>query len=210
MATDGSQARRTRRNADERAVRSAILDATEALLAERRFDEISVADILAAAGVARGSFYFYFTDKHDVLAELVRQAVARGHEAAQPWLGSETTDNRRAMIRHGIAQGARLWREQAPVLRAIVENWRSDPRLTALWLEQMNSYTAATAERLEFERASGQLRADVPDPAALATALTWLGERLYYLAAVDVPPFGDEQSLVDVLTHIWMTSLYPA
>lgn len=210
MATDGSQARRTRRHADERAVRSAILEATEALLAERRFDELSVADILAAAGVARGSFYFYFTDKHDVLAELVRQAVARGHEAAQPWLGSETTDNRRAMIRHGIAQGARLWREQAPVLRAIVENWRSDPKLTALWLEQMNSYTAATAERLEFERASGQLRADAPDPAALATALTWLGERLYYLAAVDVPPFGDEQALVDVLTHIWMTSLYPS
>jgi hypothetical protein len=114
------------------------------------------------------------------------------------------------MIRHGIAQGARLWREQAPVLRAIVENWRSDPKLTALWLEQMNSYTAATAQRLESERASGLLRAGIPDPAALATTLTWLGERLYYLAAVDVPPFGDEESLVDVLTHIWMTSLYPA
>jgi hypothetical protein len=47
------------------------------------------------------------------------------------------------------------------------------------------------------------------DPQALATALTWLGERLYHLAAIGVPPFDDERKLVDVLTHIWMSSLYP-
>ncbi|MFI9595041.1 TetR/AcrR family transcriptional regulator [Nonomuraea sp. NPDC052265] len=209
---------------DDRDLREVILAATRRLLDERRFDELSVADILAAAQVARGSFYFYFASKHEVLAELVRRAIARGHEVAQPWLTHDEPDQRRAAVRHGISQGARLWREEAPVLRAIVENWRTDPQLTALWHDQMAGFTAATTERITSERVTservttervttervttdGAATPDV-DPAALGAALTWLGERLYYLAALDVAPFADEETLVEVLTHIWMTSLY--
>ncbi|MFE9319963.1 TetR/AcrR family transcriptional regulator [Nocardia sp. NPDC052278] len=208
MVTAGKPAARRPRQEEGRAVRQDIVDATRALLAERRFDELSVADILARADVARGSFYFYFGRKHDVLAELVRQAVAGGHEAAQPWLGRQEADERRAAVRYGVSQGAQLWYEQAPVLRAIVENWRSDPGLTALWLEQMNTFTAATAARLEADRAAGILRPDIPDTNALAATLTWLGERLYYLAAINVAPFDNQETLIDVLTHIWMSALY--
>lgn len=188
---------------DDRDIRQVILDVTRRLLDERRFDEIAVADILAAAGISRGSFYFYFESKQDVLAELVRRAVTEGHAAAAPWLRHEDEDRRHATVRHGISEGARLWREQAPVLRAIVENWRSDPRLTDLWLGQMRTYTEATADRI------GRDGTTEIDPRTLATALTWLGERLYYLAAIDVPPFNDEDALVEVLTHIWMGSVYP-
>src|SRR6266700_2350094 len=67
-------------------LREAILAATARLLADRPFGELAVSDILAAAGVSRGSFYFYFDSKQDVLAELVRRAVAQGHQAAGPWL----------------------------------------------------------------------------------------------------------------------------
>ena len=189
---------------DDRDIRTVILEATRRLLGERRFDEIAVADILAAAEISRGSFYFYFESKHDVLAELVRAAVGEGHVAAEPWLGHEGEDERYAAMRHGIVQGARLWREQAPILRAIVENWRTDPKLTELWLQQMGGYTTATKDRIVHDGVPGEV-----DPEALATALTWLGERLYYLAAIGVPPFDDERTLVDVLTHIWTSSLYP-
>jgi hypothetical protein len=37
--------------------------------------------------------------------------------------------------------------------------------------------------------------------------LTWLGERLYYLAAVGVPPFDDRERLVATLRHIWTATL---
>jgi AcrR family transcriptional regulator len=187
----------------ESAVREIILDATEWLLSQQRFDEITVADILAIAGVARGSFYFNFESKHDVLAELVTRAIGRGHSAARPWLSHEGDDSRRAAVRQSIGEGAQLWAEQAPVLRAIVENWRADPKLTELWLQMMGGFTAVTAERLAEEHA-GQ-GADVE---SLSAALTWLGERLYYLAAIGVPPFDDQEKLVDVLTHIWMTAVY--
>src|SRR5947199_207215 len=95
----------------------------------------------------------------------------------------------------------------AAVLRAIVENWRTDPRLEALWTEQMQTFTDATVAQINAdprarERLAGQ---DIP---ALASALTWLGERLYYLAAAGTPPFDDQDTLVATLLHIWTATLY--
>jgi AcrR family transcriptional regulator len=185
-----SQGRRDHNQDDQSGLREAILAATERLLAERSFADLAVSEILAAAGVSRGSFYFYFDSKHDVLAELVRRAVFRGHQAAAPWLAGPQDQ----------------WRASAPVLRAIVENWRTDPRLTALWLEQMQTFTDATVARLTADPAAAQRLAgqDVP---ALAGALTWLGERLYYLAAIGTPPFDDQDTLVDTLLLLWTSAL---
>jgi hypothetical protein len=46
------------------------------------------------------------------------------------------------------------------------------------------------------------------DVRAVAASLTWLGERLYYLAAAGVPPFTDGAVLVDTLTYAWVGALY--
>ena len=128
-------------------LRRAILDATERLLVDHRFDELTVADILRAAKVSRASFYFYFPSKHAVLAELVRAVVDQALEVAQPWL--ETDNSPRATLRQGTLAGARLWRAHAPVLQAIVENWRSDPALTKLWSGMMARFTTAATQRIE-------------------------------------------------------------
>ncbi|WP_194925379.1 hypothetical protein [Catenulispora pinisilvae] len=170
-----------------------------------------------------------------MLAELTRRAVDRGHVAAEPWLAS--SGDLRETVRHGVSEGAKLWRAEAPVLRAVVENWRSDAELGELWLGLMGGFTAVTAERITADgqavgqaggqgagqavgQADGQAvgqpigRAEGSEPGVdtgnLAAALTWLGERLYYLAAIGVEPFADEEALVDVLTHIWMRVLPPA
>jgi TetR/AcrR family transcriptional regulator, ethionamide resistance regulator len=191
-------------------LREAILAATAGLLAEKSFGDLAVGDILTAAGVSRGSFYFYFDSKHDVLAELVRRAVAAGHAAAAPWLAGSGLpggpDDPAAALRAGITAGAALWRASAPVLRAIVENWRTDPRLEALWTEQMQTFTDAAVAKIGADPRARQRLAgqDIP---ALASALTWLGERLYYLAATGTPPFDDQDTLVATLLHIWTTTL---
>lgn len=186
-------------------LREAILAATASLLADHHFSDLAVGDILTAAGISRGSFYFYFDSKHAVLAELVRRAVAQGHAAAAPWLANPADPA--AALRAGITAGARLWQASAPVLRAIVENWRTDPRLTALWLEQMQTFTDATVAQITADPRALQILSgqDIP---AIAAALTWLGERLYYLAAINTPPFGNQDTLVNTLLHIWTTALY--
>ncbi|MET7399790.1 TetR/AcrR family transcriptional regulator [Dactylosporangium sp. NPDC005572] len=182
-------------------LRERILEALHELLRERTFETLSVAEIIAAAGVSRASFYFYFPGKQAALAELVRRAVGQGHEAAQPWLQAE--QDPREALRAGVDAGAELWLRNAAVLRAIVESWASDPQLRELWLAQMATFTDAAVARIEADE---QVR--VENVPALAASLTWTGERLYYLAACGVAPFDDRRVLVDTLTHLWVSALY--
>jgi TetR/AcrR family transcriptional regulator, ethionamide resistance regulator len=214
MSTSSPPGRPARRRHGRRAalaggagqdLREDILAATARLLADHSFTELAVSDILNAAGISRGTFYFYFDSKQAVLGELVRRAVARGHTAAAPWLAGPADPA--AALRTGTAAGAQLWQASAPVLRAIVENWRADPRLTALWLEQMQSFTDATIAQITADpRAQTSLTGH--DTEAIASALTWLSERLYYLAATSTPPFDNQDTLIDTLVYIWTAVLY--
>lgn len=208
----GMPSRRTVRSARRSAaapasaeLRERILSATRELLRERRFDTLSVADILDAAGVSRASFYFYFPSKQAVLADLVREAVAQGQQAARPWTDREQDPV--SALRSGVTDGARLWRDNAGVLMAIVESWGSDEELRELWLEQMNLFTEAATARIESDPVAGP-RLGSTRARAAAASLTWMGERLYYLAAASVPPFDDEEVLIETLTTAWTSILY--
>jgi AcrR family transcriptional regulator len=59
--------------------RDLIIGAARSLFAQRRFDEVSVPEIVKLAGVAQGTFYRYFTSKNaliDGLREELGSAVA--------------------------------------------------------------------------------------------------------------------------------------
>ena len=192
---------------EQRDIREAILDAAESLLAEQRFDELSVADILHVAAVSRTSFYFYFDSKHAVLGELVRRAVSQALTLAQPWV-EEDVESPEITLRRGTSQAVQFWTQHAPVLRAIVENWRSDERLTAIWTEMMEGFTTAATFRIERDRATGRAPITDLDVYTLASTLTWMSERIYYLAAIEHPAFRDKQRVIDVITEVWLSTIY--
>ena len=192
---------------EQRDVRKAILDTTEQLLARQRFDELSVADILSSAHVSRASFYFYFESKYAVLAELVRHAVNQAREAAEPWVENDTRHPEQT-LRQGTSQGLQLWIKNAPVLRAIVEHWRSDEKLTALWMEMMEGFTMAARQRIERDRAAGRAPVTDVDASTMASTLTWMSERIYYLAAIGHPAFQNEQQVIDAITDVWLSVIY--
>jgi TetR/AcrR family transcriptional regulator, ethionamide resistance regulator len=196
-----------REEVDQRDVRKAILDTTEQLLAQQRFDELSVADILSSAQVSRASFYFYFESKYAVLGELVQRVVNQARAVAEPWV-EEDTEPPEHTLRQGTRQGLQLWIQHAPVLRAIVENWRSDEKLATLWMEMMEGFTQAATHRIERDRATGRAPRTSVDAPTLASTLTWMSERIYYLAAIGHPAFHDEQQVIDVLTEVWLSVIY--
>ena len=64
-----------------------ILDAANALFAERGYDEVSVEDIASAAGVARGLVHHYFGGRKEVYIALLERLGALGEGPLPPPVG---------------------------------------------------------------------------------------------------------------------------
>ncbi|MBI4898332.1 MAG: TetR/AcrR family transcriptional regulator [Actinobacteria bacterium] len=73
---------RKRMSVDER--REQMLDAGAEVFATRGPDEISIDDLIAAAGVSRALFYHYFPGKREFFIEAIRRATARIQVATEP------------------------------------------------------------------------------------------------------------------------------
>ena len=67
---------RTVKEPEER--KKEILDAAEKLFAERGYEAATVNDILNAVKIAKGTFYYYFKSKEDVLDALIEKRISEG------------------------------------------------------------------------------------------------------------------------------------
>jgi AcrR family transcriptional regulator len=74
-----------------RATRKAIMAAAEELWRTRGFDSVSVDDVCQTAGVAKGTFYFYFARKEHLLVMLVFSKLYPRESEVQTLLESEKT-----------------------------------------------------------------------------------------------------------------------
>lgn len=52
--------------------RQKLLDVTNALIKEKGFNKLSIADITERAGVAKGTFYIYFKHKEEIVLEICK------------------------------------------------------------------------------------------------------------------------------------------
>jgi AcrR family transcriptional regulator len=59
-----------------------ILDAAEALFASRGYEAATISGILEAVNIAKGTFYYYFKSKEDVLDAIVDRRLSSGVAAA--------------------------------------------------------------------------------------------------------------------------------
>ena len=67
--------------------RDQILDAANALFAERAYDEVSIEDIASSAGVTRGLVHHYFGGRKDVYIGLLERLGAQREEQLRPPVG---------------------------------------------------------------------------------------------------------------------------
>ena len=80
--------------------RDQILDAANALFAERSFDEVSVEDIASAAGVTRGLVHHYFGGRKEVYIALLERLGAVREEGLRPPVGR----NARARVEDSVSR----------------------------------------------------------------------------------------------------------
>jgi AcrR family transcriptional regulator len=67
--------------------REQILDAANALFAERAYDEVSIEDIASSAGVTRGLVHHYFGGRKEVYIALLERLGAQREEQLRPPVG---------------------------------------------------------------------------------------------------------------------------
>jgi AcrR family transcriptional regulator len=60
-----------------------ILDATEKLFAAKGYEATTVNDILAAVNIAKGTFYYYFKSKENVLDAIIDKRINEGVKRAE-------------------------------------------------------------------------------------------------------------------------------
>jgi AcrR family transcriptional regulator len=189
-------------------LRQAILAATEGLLRERRLEELTVVDVIEAAGCSRPSFYMYFESKHAAVAALAEEVMAEIYDRHwRPWFGEEESTTESVMV-DSYLETIATWREHRTVLVAAAEGWRTDPTVYELWGERWQRYVDITAEYIGRARLVGAALPD-PDAETLASVLVWLNESLFYVAFSDpASTVGDDRRLAETLSAVWLRAIH--
>jgi AcrR family transcriptional regulator len=187
---------------------AAVLDATERLLAQRPFSELSVNDVIDEAGISRTSFYAHFDSRTAVIAECLRRVMGQIAVAVDPFLAESEADPE-AAIRANIRRWVAVAREHGAVLRTVSEVWPHDERLRELWFSIMARFTAGTARVIVKARDLGQAPAGA-DPEPLSACLMWGYERVLQVATAggDAAGLPDAEAIVEPLAQMMTGGVY--
>jgi TetR/AcrR family transcriptional regulator, ethionamide resistance regulator len=189
--------------AKREAVEADVLRAVNELLAEgAAYTDLDIGRIAQRAGISRTAFYFYFADKRDLLKRVTEEVIELLYAQADRWWSG--TGEGPADLESVLRNAAALYRDHAPVLRAIVEVSGYDAEVGAFWRAVIGRFIDATTRRLEREWGPGPRS---PTPAATAYALSWMTERVYYEALFTA---GDDHwdGLLDAVVDVWHRSIY--
>jgi AcrR family transcriptional regulator len=188
----------------------AILEATERLLARAPLVELSVADLMAEADVARGTFYHYFSSKFAVVTALMEHVRTELFSTFSDDLDRLEGPDPAAALEASLRPVIERWATHRAVLRAVSDHWRAVPELRDIWLGMFDQFADDVAARVEQHRATGHAPPG-PDARTLATALVHGSERTLYVAGLGVDPdFPDEAAMTPYVIRMWTSGLYGA
>ena len=97
-------------------IRQRILAESARLFISKGFDNVSVEEIIAAAAIARSSFYRFFANREEVLSSMIRPLFERGIEC----LGAVEPGDAATVVDGVCDTYLSLWRMSADALRVSV------------------------------------------------------------------------------------------
>lgn len=193
--------RRSPTRGDQR--RLNLLSALHERLQVTSFEQISIADISAAAGVSRSAFYFYFTDKAAAVAALAADMHSETIDATNLLFVRSAPP--RARVTDSIRATFASWTEHQHVFRAILAARQHNPEVREVWDAARTALVGPLAQMIDEDRAAG-LAPDGPDSTTLATVLLELNERSLEQLGVGTGPGIGER--IDTLIEVWCRSIY--
>jgi len=154
-------ARRARLSTDAR--REQLVALGVEIFSERPFDDVSIDDIAAAAGISKGLLYHYFPSKRDFYVAVVRHSADEMQAITETDPELEPLEALAAGLDRYLEYVATHARGFATVLRAGIG---SDPEVAAI----VEGVRAAMARRILDDVANGE-----PSPAIRIAVRGWVG-----------------------------------
>lgn len=207
MARSTTKPRPAERRGGDAQTEAAILRAAEEAFSEKGFFDATVADIVARAGVSRGTFYFYFGDREDVFLALLASVV--GEMFALP-------REREGGIRERVEASNRAYfdsfRNHRAFMRSALQMATFNPEAAEALSKLRGRFMERLRGHLERQQASG--RCHDFDVRIVSYAIVMMVE----FCAYGWLAFGwnlededfDFDQMVEELSALWCRALYRA
>jgi AcrR family transcriptional regulator len=189
---------------DER--QDTILLTAEALLTERAFDDISIEELARGAGISRPTFYFYFSSKDEVLLALLDRVITEVEHRVGDLPRDFESDSAAAWTR-SIGMFVEVFVAHRGVSTAAIAARARNDEVRALWSKSMQSWVDFSTDVIRSEQARGAAPEGV-DAHDLAVSLNLMNERVITAVLNKESPAIPESSALEVLSTIWIRSIY--
>ncbi|GHE82909.1 TetR family transcriptional regulator [Amycolatopsis deserti] len=159
--------------------RRQILDGSRVCFARYGYEGATVRRLEEATGLSRGAIFHHFRDKESLFLALAEEDAARMADVvAQQGLVQ--------VMRDLLAEGSDHPADWLGTRLEVSRRLRTDPEFRGRWAERSQQLTAATRQRLQWQRQAGNLRDDV-DVDVLTAYLELVLEGLVSHLAMGLP-----------------------
>ncbi len=182
--------------------RRRLIEAGKNLFASRGFARTRATDISREAGVAVGTLYVHFTDKEELLREILFQGFEEIHAVVR-----RIADTKYATVRESERAHAEAlvgYAAEHPALFQVL--FSTEVTTTAAGAELLESLTAHQEQRLREGMAEGYFRADL-DPAVAAHAVIGMLIQVLHWWTQD-PSRAPREVVIDTVTGLRLSGLH--
>ncbi len=196
---------RRRKSAGEArlATRARLLASGAVLFGERGLHRVTSHEIAAHAGVAAGTFYNHFSDKHELFGEIASQALSELNRRLES--ANAGAANLREAVRARSETLLDFAQDNRDLIRILFSREMDTAAVQARVLETL-------AQSVLEERRAAIAREEMPpeiDPRVLAQAVVGMWARVVAWWAED-PTRAPRAAVVETLTRIQLDGTHPA
>ncbi len=146
---------------DEMDRKGELMEAAVTVISEKGFAKTRIADIVAQAGVAQGTFYLYFESKEALMVEMAKELIERMQYSFQYDLAGQKTISQKEFIEklyeifHGFTG---IVRENAQTIRILANEAKNNADLHRFQVMVLGRVSNYLTELLNLGKKSGILR----------------------------------------------------
>jgi AcrR family transcriptional regulator len=185
--------------------RAELLLAARKVFEDKGFVEARVADIVAEAEVAQGTFYSYFDSKDAIFREVCEGVVEQMLKDVTAATNTEPGMSMIERIREGLRGYIRVYRENALMIALTEQVGTFTPEMRAMRLHVRDAWLARLERAIKRQQAEG-LADPTLDPYMTVQVLGAMADHTCYVWFSLGKPY-EENEVLDTLTTVWARTI---